>query len=224
MFVRLSAITFLLLNLTGCAGASLIGVALIGGNLLLKDGTMIITLQGDNSATALFRQAAIEGGGAVTVSNAEYSKAEFPATQVKVELQTISAGKYRLMGSSNTSVSRGAEFKDNIGATTQNIAEYLVANGFSVIETKRDTGPITGWETREGGSTTLASAETPVSNADMVKEVQNMLNAKGYDAGPVDGIAGSRTRKALASFQIDQGLALTDGVTDEAYKQLRGRR
>ena len=58
----------------------------------------------------------------------------------------------------------------------------------------------------------------------MVKEVQGMLNAKGYNAGPADGIPGSRTRKALASFQIDQGLPLAAGVTEEAYMQLRSRR
>ena len=37
---------------------------------------------------------------------------------------------------------------------------------------------------------------------DLVTEVQEMLLAKGFDPGPVDGIAGHRTLAALAKFQL----------------------
>lgn len=39
-----------------------------------------------------------------------------------------------------------------------------------------------------------------------MKTIQERLNALGYDAGPADGIAGSRTRSALREFQVDQKL------------------
>jgi len=38
------------------------------------------------------------------------------------------------------------------------------------------------------------------------------LQADGYYAGPIDGILGSQTRRALAAFQVDHGLAVTSAV------------
>ncbi len=47
--------------------------------------------------------------------------------------------------------------------------------------------------------------QTGVS-ADQIRQVQQMLNDMGYDAGPVDGRPGQRTQQALAAFRRDQGL------------------
>ena len=50
---------------------------------------------------------------------------------------------------------------------------------------------------------------------------QRTLSALGYDPGPADGIAGPRTRHALAAFQRDQGLpptGLLDGPTLAALR------
>ncbi len=50
---------------------------------------------------------------------------------------------------------------------------------------------------------------------------QRALSALGYDPGPADGIAGPRTRHALAAFQRDQGLpptGLLDGPTLAALR------
>ena len=68
------------------------------------------------------------------------------------------------------------------------------------------------------GSVSSQSVSPPKA---MVMEVQKILNAKGYDAGPADGIPGKKTNKALASYQIDKGYKLTDGITEEAYNQLK---
>lgn len=48
-----------------------------------------------------------------------------------------------------------------------------------------------------------------------VKEIQEHLNALGYDAGPVDGVAGSQTRQAASAFQRERG-APADGHADHA--------
>ncbi|MFU1477837.1 peptidoglycan-binding domain-containing protein [Roseovarius sp. C7] len=48
-----------------------------------------------------------------------------------------------------------------------------------------------------------------------VLEMQAHLNRLGYDAGPVDGIPGARTRAALSAFERDHGLA-PDGKLDAA--------
>lgn len=48
-----------------------------------------------------------------------------------------------------------------------------------------------------------------------VLEMQAHLNRLGYDAGPVDGIPGARTRAALSAFERDHGLP-SDGQLDAA--------
>ncbi len=40
----------------------------------------------------------------------------------------------------------------------------------------------------------------------MVSGVQKALNDRGYDAGPVDGVMGAKTRAALVKYQQDNGL------------------
>lgn len=44
-----------------------------------------------------------------------------------------------------------------------------------------------------------------------IEEIQRRLKALGYAAGPVDGIAGRLTRRAIVSFQADNGLR-ADGI------------
>ncbi|MGA1840955.1 MAG: peptidoglycan-binding domain-containing protein [bacterium] len=45
----------------------------------------------------------------------------------------------------------------------------------------------------------------------LIKAVQGRLIENGYDPGPVDGINGPRTQKALKAFQRDHGL-VADGI------------
>jgi len=44
-----------------------------------------------------------------------------------------------------------------------------------------------------------------------IEEIQRRLKTLGYAAGPVDGIAGRLTRRAIVSFQTDNGLR-ADGI------------
>ncbi len=39
-----------------------------------------------------------------------------------------------------------------------------------------------------------------------VKQIQAELAARGYDPGPIDGIAGEKTRRAIRAYQRDHGL------------------
>jgi len=45
-------------------------------------------------------------------------------------------------------------------------------------------------------------------------KVQQALNDRGYEAGPVDGVPGPKTRSAISAFQKDSGLPET-GKIDE---------
>ncbi|RKT46179.1 proton-conducting transporter membrane subunit [Thiocapsa rosea] len=60
----------------------------------------------------------------------------------------------------------------------------------------------------------------PLSNA-LVLLIQTHLNARGFDAGPADGLIGPRTRDAIRRFQTDRGVAPTGAVTFDLLDRLR---
>lgn len=53
-----------------------------------------------------------------------------------------------------------------------------------------------------------------------VARVQAALNARGYDAGPADGVMGPATRSAIRTYQADAGLATTGQVTPDLVQRL----
>src|SRR5690606_21186177 len=53
------------------------------------------------------------------------------------------------------------------------------------------------------------------SRGNAVVELQNKLNALGYNAGKADGIFGSKTRSAVMAFQRANGLTV-DGIVGPA--------
>jgi peptidoglycan hydrolase-like protein with peptidoglycan-binding domain len=55
---------------------------------------------------------------------------------------------------------------------------------------------------------------TTSAKADTVSDVQNILNQLGYNAGPVDGAYGGKTRGALEKFYKDTG-SIYDGQLDD---------
>jgi localization factor PodJL len=67
-----------------------------------------------------------------------------------------------------------------------------------------------------------AGRTAPVAAADPVREAQRLLNAAGFDAGPVDGIVGPRTKRALIKYQAANGLEVT-GELDAATLARFGR-
>lgn len=81
---------------------------------------------------------------------------------------------------------------------------------------KEDFNNMTGRSSDEPAK----SVVVPSDRRQLVRETQTMLADKGYDPGPVDGQEGPSTRSALRAFQTARGLAVTDGVTREAYIQL----
>lgn len=60
----------------------------------------------------------------------------------------------------------------------------------------------------------LAQAEAAPAR-DLVRAVQEGLAALGYDPGPIDGVAGPKTRAAIGDFQTAAGLA-PDGTASPA--------
>lgn len=57
-------------------------------------------------------------------------------------------------------------------------------------------------------------------NRSVVQDVQLALIRRGYDVGPVDGIAGYRTRSALADFQSRRGLHPSGTINEPTLRAL----
>ena len=49
-----------------------------------------------------------------------------------------------------------------------------------------------------------------VYDRQLVRDIQTALNEQGYNAGKPDGLYGPGTRKAIAAYQQDKGLAVVD--------------
>lgn len=66
------------------------------------------------------------------------------------------------------------------------------------------------------------SALTALAEVDkaMVKQVQEALNAAGYDCGTPDGAAGKRTRAAIQSYRRDKGLPDSTEIDDALMQAL----
>ena len=67
-----------------------------------------------------------------------------------------------------------------------------------------------------------APAELPASkaSADLLREIQTALSVRGYYDGKLDGVYGSRTNKAISTFQADQGLTVDGEPTVRLLTQV----
>lgn len=72
------------------------------------------------------------------------------------------------------------------------------------------------------GSRTLRALRGRAGWSVRVRQAQRTLNARGYQAGPADGLLGPRTEAATRSFQRSHGLAVTGVVAGETARVLLG--
>lgn len=82
----------------------------------------------------------------------------------------------------------------NVFKTYNRADSYAFAVGLSGDAIMGKRGPLTAWPTHLTPLTVLE-----------IREMQQALNDRGFDAGVVDGIAGRRTKTALQAFQKTQG-------------------
>ena len=82
-----------------------------------------------------------------------------------------------------------------------------------LAETAPETAAATGGET-------VAQAVTAGPTRAQVSEVQNLLNALGFPAGPADGVAGPRTRAAVRNYQENAGAQVTGAIDEALIAQL----
>ena len=65
-------------------------------------------------------------------------------------------------------------------------------------------------------------SDVPIANPDraLMGRVQEMLNAKGFNAGPADGLSGPRTVRAIRLFKVARRMEVTDHVTPRLLDEL----
>jgi peptidoglycan hydrolase-like protein with peptidoglycan-binding domain len=82
-----------------------------------------------------------------------------------------------------------------------------------------------GWQPEEAPAPQATSPSRPdvetLSDREGVAEIQRELNRLGYDAGPVDGLMGTRTRNAIRQYQSDVDIAVNGHATSDLLKRLR---
>ena len=66
-------------------------------------------------------------------------------------------------------------------------------------------------------------AEVPSYGLPQVRELQQMLNRHGFDAGEADGKLGVQTRQSIRKAQMKFGLPADSYPSDELFASLRGR-
>ena len=71
-----------------------------------------------------------------------------------------------------------------------------------------------------GGMAKPATGMNGGAGAEQVKAVQQALQAKGMDPGPIDGIMGPKTTDALKAFQKDQKLTESGRLDDQTREKL----
>ena len=70
-------------------------------------------------------------------------------------------------------------------------------------------------------SATMTGEEALQLNQDQVREMQRLLNERGYRIGSIDGdYIGEETTAAIHSFQKDEGLAITGTPNQETLRAL----
>ena len=71
-----------------------------------------------------------------------------------------------------------------------------------------------------GGMAKPATGMNGGAGAEQVKALQQALQAKGVDPGPIDGIMGPKTTEALKAFQKDQKLTESGRLDDQTREKL----
>jgi len=76
----------------------------------------------------------------------------------------------------------------------------------------------------EGAPPMHRGGEIPKISFEDTKELQQLLERRGFDVGKVDGVLGSKSRSAVRQMQIKLGLPADSWPTAELLSRLRGTR
>lgn len=67
------------------------------------------------------------------------------------------------------------------------------------------------------------AASATASTDNLVARTQSALSARGYDAGPADGVFGVKTRDAIERYQSQNGLTVDGRPSESLVRHIEGR-
>jgi peptidoglycan hydrolase-like protein with peptidoglycan-binding domain len=77
------------------------------------------------------------------------------------------------------------------------------------------TFPTTAQQSTPPDITKVDTQAVPTLNPDKIRVIQQALQSKGFDPGPIDGIFGPRTREAVRNFQDRYGMNPTGEIDNQ---------
>ena len=77
-------------------------------------------------------------------------------------------------------------------------------------------------DTSEAEDRTESVREAPINTRLLTREIQEALTALGYEPGPIDGIYGPKTKRAIQAFERAMGMTPTGAATTELWRSLLG--
>lgn len=113
-------------------------------------------------------------------------------------------------------------------ALVLSLASFVAAQDTQSTSTDKSGTTATGTQKPDGTKVVghdrdviVAPKPKPVKvNAGVVRSAQSELKSRGYNPGPVDGVAGPRTRAAVSKFQADQGIKQTGQLDADTLAKL----
>lgn len=159
-------------------------------------------------------------GNAQSAASIEASIGLSRAQRIQIQKQLTSIGY-------STGVADGLWGANTRGSISRwQTANKIQATGYVTVKQinliAQQAGVTVGTET--GGNSTV---DDPVEErllsltSQERREVQSRLSTLGYRTGTVDGVFGANTRRALASWQQDEGLRVTGYLTADQVRALR---
>ena len=81
--------------------------------------------------------------------------------------------------------------------------------------------PAAGDDTQSAQSERTSSENAPADRQQLTEEIQRDLKALGYEPGPIDGIYGPKTKRAIEAFERDMGMKPKGDATVEIWQRLQ---
>ncbi len=104
------------------------------------------------------------------------------------------------------------------GSAALLVAMVLCAAIASANEANKSESATKG--SSSGGRQSQQQSPSSLKDQQTVQQVQQALNAKGYDAGQANGIWSSKSRDALAQYQKDNGLQPSGQIDPQSIAHL----
>ncbi len=110
---------------------------------------------------------------------------------------------------------------DHLGIFYTAEAGYRGADSFSYLRVNPDSGRTQLYLIKLEVEPGSEAGAKPRYSPDLVREIQRLLAAQGYQPGPADGQMGPKTRRAIRAFQESQGLKTSGEPSEALLKRLR---